>query len=173
MSQMFIGIIGIIVVVGLALAGAIFFGEQFQQSRSRARAAAALAVTSEIAFAAEAALAAEGGRILAGADITAQLVTPGYLKAVPVNPLIEANVPRLMSETGLLTGRADAAVIDLGSGAEVVCRQVGIQSGQLLASATVAATSINIPNSNSGCFRALSGGGAGLTAGNHYAYTRI
>ena len=173
MSQMFIGIIGIVVVVGLALAGAIFFGDQFQQSRSRSRAAAAIAVTSEVAFAAESALAAQGGRINAASDITAQLVTPGYLKAVPVNPLIEANVPRLMSSNGLLTGFADAAVIDLGPNAGVVCTQVGLQSGQLLAGATAAEASVNIPASNTGCFRALPGGGAGLTVGNHYAYTRI
>jgi len=170
---MFIGIIGIVVVIGLAIAGAVYFGDQFQQSRSKSRAAAAIAATSQVANATSILLAQEGGSVAATADVTAQLVTPGYLSTVPQNPMIPANAPRLMTQGGLLTGAADAAVIDLGSGAEVVCRQIGIQTGQLASNATASASSINIPVNISGCFRALAGGGAGLTTGNHYAYTRI
>lgn len=173
MSQMFIGIIGIVVVIGLAIAGAVYFGDQFQQSRSKSRAAAAVAATSQVANAAQVFLAQEGGVVAAASDVTAQLITPGYLSSLPTNPMVPANVPRLMTGGGLLTGGADAAVIDLGAGAEVVCRQIGIQTGQLASNATASATSVNIPNNISGCFRALAGGGAGLTTGNHYAYTRI
>ena len=52
MSQMFIGIIGIVVVIGLAIAGAVYFGDQFQQSKTKPRAAAAVAGTSQVAHAA-------------------------------------------------------------------------------------------------------------------------
>lgn len=74
MSQMFIGIIGIVVVIGLAIAGAVYFGDQFQQSRSKSRAAAAIAATSQVANATSILLAQEGGSVAATADVTAQLV---------------------------------------------------------------------------------------------------
>lgn len=174
MSQMFIGIIGIVVVIGLAIAGAVYFGDQFQQSKTKSRAAAAVAGTSQVAHAATLAYATDGSVLTAAADVTAQLVTPGYLKSIPSNPVVSANGPKLMTAAGVVaSGNAEVAVMDLGSAADTVCTQIGIQTGQLTSGSTTSATGTTFPTNVSGCVKAATGAGAGLTVGNFYAYTRI
>jgi len=177
---MFIGIIGIVVVIGLAIAGAVYFGDQFQQSRTKSRAAAAVAATSQVAHAATLAYTTDGVQLNAAADVTAQLVTPGYLSSIPTNPVVPANAPRLMTAAGAVaSGAAQVAVMDLGAGAagsatDLACAQIANQTGQS-PDATTSPTATNFAtlSSVSGCFRANTGSGAGLTVGNHYAYTKI
>lgn len=174
MSQMFIGIIGIVVVIGLAIAGAVYFGDQFQQSKTKSRAAAAVAGTSQVAHAARLAYATDGVALSVATNVTAQLVTPGYLKSIPSNPVVAANAPRLVTSAGVVaSGVAQVATLDLGAAADKVCTQIGIQTGQLVSSATTAALAATFPSNVSGCIKADTGAGAGLTVGNFYAYTRI
>lgn len=179
MSQMFIGIIGIVVVIGLAIAGAVYFGDQFQQSRTKSRAAAAVAGTSQVAHAATLAYTTDGVQLKAAADVTAQLVNTGYLSSVPTNPVVPTNAPRLMTLAGVVaSGAAEVAAMDLGgAAADETCVQIARQTGQNPAAtaATITTTSFNtaIAASVSGCIKAGTGAGAGLTVGNNYAYTKI
>lgn len=177
MSQMFIGIIGIVVVIGLAIAGAVYFGDQFQQSRTKSRAAAAVAATSQVANAATLLYTNDGIQPVAAANVNA-LVNGGYLTSAPTNPIVPTNPPRLVTAGGLATGPAQVAVLDLGPGAagssaDLTCQQIAIQTGQAQPGDATPTAAAALPINVSGCFRAVTGAGAGLTVGNHYAYTRI
>src|SRR3546814_19495658 len=52
MSNVLIGIIGVILFIGLALAGALFLGPRFQESTNNSRASASVQAVSQIASAA-------------------------------------------------------------------------------------------------------------------------
>ncbi len=82
MSNVLIGIIGVILFIGLALAGALFLGPRFQESTNNSRASAAVQAVSQVSSAANMYNVQEGKKA-ASADV---LETTGYLKAVPSNP---------------------------------------------------------------------------------------
>ena len=52
MSNVLIGIIGVILFIGLALAGALFLGPRFQESTNNSRASAAVQAVAQVASAA-------------------------------------------------------------------------------------------------------------------------
>lgn len=174
MSNVLMGLIGVILIIGLAFAATTYFGSQFQDARNNSRASAALQATAQVAQASNAAYAQIGTAPTVDTDITAQLVTPGFLKSIPSNPVGSA-APALMTAAGVASGGADAevAVLDLGDSADKVCTSIGKQSGQLANSATTSATGTAFPSQSGGCIKAAAGAGAGLTVGNFYAYTRI
>lgn len=86
MSNVLIGIIGVILFIGLALAGALFLGPRFQESRNNSRASAVLQSLQQVSNAANlyktntGAILYEGDRDL--------LTSGGYLKSYPDNPII-------------------------------------------------------------------------------------
>ena len=142
MSNVLIGIIGVILFIGLALAGALFLGPRFQESTNNSRASASVQAVSQIASAANMFEVQEGRIASAISDPTAgadALVQRGYLKSVPQNP----------------TG-TDAAVLvpgslvtmELGNNAQKVCEAVAKQTGGTIL-ADQAAAAAGAP---SGCF---------------------
>ncbi len=85
MSNVLIGIIGVILFIGLALAGALFLGPRFQESTNNSRASAAVQAVSQVSSAINMYNVQEGRTY--GTDTTGEgLVTDGYLKSVPSNP---------------------------------------------------------------------------------------
>src|SRR3546814_18801710 len=64
MSNVLIGIIGVILFIGLALAGALFLGPRFQESTNNSRPSASVQAVSQIASAANM-FAVQEGRIAA------------------------------------------------------------------------------------------------------------
>ena len=96
MSNVLIGIIGVILFIGLALAGALFLGDRFSSSRTQAEAARYMTEGSQISKAYEMYRINEGayptglqddGTAYAGDSTLAklqQLKTKGYLKSIPV-----------------------------------------------------------------------------------------
>lgn len=174
MSQMLIGILALVLVIGLALAGASYFGDDVLASRAKSRAAAVVSATSQVANAVSVRYAEMGGTVPVTADISATLVTPGYLQGIPIDPIGSGNSPRLMTASGSATsGMAEIAVLDLGADAEPVCVQIGVQAGQLVRGATSPVVATSFPVRESGCFKAGAGAGGDLTVGNFYAFTRI
>ena len=174
MANVLIGIIGVILFIGLALAAVLFLGPQFQQATNNSKGSAAVQVTAQVAQAANLAYEQTGTQMTAAADVTAQLVTPGYLKVVPTNPVVAANVPQMMTTAGVVaTGNANVAVLNIGTN-DQICTQVGIQTGQLATSATAPASGTSFPTAPvSGCIKAATGAGAGMTVGNDYVFTNI
>lgn len=88
MSNVLIGIIGVILFIGLALAGALFLGPRFQESRNLSIASADMQVMQQIANATNLYATNENGTIPDNVAVSASsdLVIKGYLKAAPVNP---------------------------------------------------------------------------------------
>ncbi len=86
MSNVLIGIIGVILFIGLALAGALFLGPRFQESTNNSKAAMAVQGVQQIANAISMRDLNEGSPMPSSADLQTALVNTGYLKAVPNNP---------------------------------------------------------------------------------------
>ena len=127
MSNVLIGIIGVILFIGLALAGALFLGPRFQESTNNSRASAAVQAVSQVASAANMYRVQEGTAPTAvgaagDASTATTLMGRGYLKSVPSNPSGTA-LPSLSATPGFVT-------MVLADNAEAVCAAINKQSGR-------------------------------------------
>jgi type II secretory pathway pseudopilin PulG len=135
MSNVLIGIIGVILFIGLALAGALFLGPRFQESTQNSKASAAIQAVSQISHAANLYRLNEGTDLPVGA--INELKDKGYLKSIPTfgdAPLYQlapdgcagcAN-PKSIGVVFVLSGDASARKL-----CEAVMRQVGgLPAGQ-------------------------------------------
>ena len=87
MSNVLIGIIGVILFIGLALAGALFLGPRFQEATNNSRASAIASAMKQVADATTMYETDNGVQLKATADnMYAPFLTPGYLKSMPTNP---------------------------------------------------------------------------------------
>lgn len=84
MSNVLIGIIGVILFIGLALAGALFLGPRFQQATLNSKGAALSQAVAQISAAANMYRVQEGRGFSETDDL--YTLVPGYLKAMPSNP---------------------------------------------------------------------------------------
>jgi type II secretory pathway pseudopilin PulG len=137
MSNVLIGIIGVILFIGLALAGALFLGPRFQESTNNSKASAAVQAVSQVASAANMYRVQEGKSdfTLSSTPVTAtDLVSNNYLKSIPSNPAGTA-IPSL--------GTAGFVTMDLATNAKSICDAINKQTG---ASATLTA-----PTGTTGC----------------------
>jgi type II secretory pathway pseudopilin PulG len=84
MSNVLIGIIGVILFIGLALAGALFLGPRFQESTNNSKASAAIQAVAQIQQAAEMFRVDQGASDLEVWSLgVTGLQTRGFLKSVP------------------------------------------------------------------------------------------
>ncbi len=84
MSNVLIGIIGVILFIGLALAGALFLGPRFQEATVSSQASAMTASLKQAVDAANLWRLNEGNQRIAQQDTT--FLVPGYLKTELINP---------------------------------------------------------------------------------------
>ncbi len=124
MSNVLIGIIGVILFIGLALAGALFLGPRFQESSNNSKAAAAIQAVSQVSSAVNMALVQGGATVTPHATSLEGLQTDGYIKSIPANPA-GLGVPLLFSSTGGET--TDMVIMPVTS--EAVCAAAARQSG--------------------------------------------
>jgi type II secretory pathway pseudopilin PulG len=82
-SNVLIGIIGVILFIGLALAGALFLGPRFQESTNNSKASAMVQAVSQVAHAANLYELQEGRKV---ADGSPTALAPSYIKSIPTNP---------------------------------------------------------------------------------------
>lgn len=80
MSNVLIGIIGVILFIGLALAGALFLGPRFEEATNNSKASANVQAINQINNAINMYEAQEGSR-LAGSAVSS--LAPSYLRSVP------------------------------------------------------------------------------------------
>ena len=178
MSNVLIGIIGVILFIGLALAGALFLGPRFQDSRSTSVGAATVQAVTQIGSAIVLRNTEASGRLEAGVDPEV-LRVGSYLKSVPSNP----------------SGGGDLVILGKdgeGSGvdAEMVVGRIPDGSGADVCSAIVKQTKnaddrvgtgdfptvdvvADFPRGPAGCFRIGSGGINSLAPDGYYAFARI
>lgn len=126
MSNVLIGIIGVILFIGLALAGALFLGSRFQEATQNSKASAVAQSMTQIANAANMYRVQEGTDL--GSDDAAMtlLSTRGYLKSTPNPPSATRLV--LAASNGGSTGPAAFVIADLGD-AKGICEAIERQSG--------------------------------------------
>ena len=159
MSNVLIGIIGVILFIGLALAGALFLGPRFQESSNTSKAAAVLQSLSQTGNAISMYRTVEGSDPFKNGGITGYGLTPTYLKTMPVNPMNPSTNPFLVASDGDggSTGKraetvAYAVPDDQHAVCEAVQRQVGqITSGQPL-DKTQRAMNFTEMKTHQGCF---------------------
>jgi len=174
MSNVLIGIIGVILFIGLALAGALFLGPRFQEATANSKAAATVQAISQVARAIELYEVQEGRQYPSGS--TSPLVAAGYMKSNIVNPM---NSEWLVDTRGLdgASGTGSAGVAAVGAfqtGNNVkVCAAIARQSGQTLkADGSPPDGGANLPSQPQGCF-VNAGGWAGLETGMLIAYHKV
>src|SRR3546814_3543462 len=81
MSNVLLGIIGVILFIGLALAGALFLGEEFQKASQRNKAMLLAQMAAQISAAASLS-ETETGREIAARSSVSNLVISGYLRTL-------------------------------------------------------------------------------------------
>jgi uncharacterized iron-regulated membrane protein len=130
MSNVLIGIIGVILFIGLALAGALFLGPRFQEATTNSKAAAISQATAQMSRGAELYRLNEGVPFPAGAPTV--LVEKGYLKSIPENPLGNWNFFDFRAANGSYTGNAAYALAGMDAANPThlaVCRAINKQAG--------------------------------------------
>jgi hypothetical protein len=125
MSNVLIGIIGVILFIGLALAGALFLGPRFQESRNTSIASAQVAAMKQLSDAVNMYVVQEGKNDLPqndGAFVTS-LRSAGYLKS-DVKDVTGKNVAFWYSPTA--TGKRHVLI---GAQEASLCQAVNKQAG--------------------------------------------
>ena len=179
MSNVLIGIIGVILFIGLALAGALFLGPRFQESQNASRASAAVQVSQQIANAAQLRQVDSGERGTAGR--ASVLSAAGYLKSAPANPVENGWETGTVDENGQLDGPAVYSVVamydwpaDAGMNAQrsAICAAVAKQYGQTLQANGGPPLAAKPSSASTGCIKLNQAWGE-HTAGLYVIWTRI
>ncbi len=130
MSNVLIGIIGVILFIGLALAGALFLGPRFQEATLNSKASATVQAVSQLASAAQMYRMQEGTAFVAGAvdDLRAK----GYIKAIPGNPAQPAWTFDARTEDGNFGGPASNVGMGIPNTVQGkrICAAIARQVGQ-------------------------------------------
>ena len=178
MSNVLIGIIGVVLFIGLALAGALFLGARFSQARISGMTASVMQMVSQTARAAAMRNVDTGTRLPADPLIATTLELGGYVRNSPYNPTREpglagdaAHPMRGVAEDGGFVGVGAAVVMQLSSDRlpdDEICAEI-----ERLSFRGTVRTVDGVPGGSDGCFRAGSGSGAGLIPGAFYAFSRI
>ena len=147
MSNVLIGIIGVILFIGLALAGALFLGPRFQEATIDSRASSIAMMLSQSVSAMQMYTLQEGDTVVVGGFQS--LLDKGYLKQRPLGSYVRDddggnNVVKSTMIT--ITSRGDPTV-----GVDTLCakfaKRVGMQTGDQVTVADV------LPAKPTGCIR--------------------
>jgi hypothetical protein len=149
MSNVLIGIIGVILFIGLALAGALFLGPRFQEATISSKAAKTVQATAQVANAMSLYSTESGWSFSGQQPSVPELITAGYLKTNP------GSISVYSFSTG--TGIANTWLPETEEGRQM-CWNIQRQTGQIAPGAEpdtagkryVTAT---FPKTSSGCMR--------------------
>ena len=175
MSNVLIGIIGVILFIGLALAGALFLGPRFQESTNNAKASAIVQANAQLAQ------AAAIYRVQEGKDwdnTRPEGMLGSYIKAMPTNVTsaqlgygYRALDGNLAISTTVAPGYSTTGWLPDDDTGRIVCGAIARQSGQTVA-ADGSPPSASAPQGASGCIR-ITGTAWGNLNGVYLGYVRI
>jgi hypothetical protein len=173
MSNVLIGIIGVILFIGLALAGALFLGPRFQQSKISSSAAASVQALSQAANAVQLYNVNEGRRFPAGGGSVA--VGSEYLKKQTLQPSPNFGIIDVRNADGSYDGDGDYVL--MGGSADLgvkECNEIAKQLGMTM-DADGGAPKSDKPIGSRGCYRLRGTWGPLSGDGNTFpiAYARI
>lgn len=158
MSAVLIGIIGVILFIGLALAGALFLGPRFQEASISSKAATLMTQVSQVADAANLYALNSGMPYPATTFTAASDLVPGYMRSVPVNPIDPASPYATVTRTGMRAGDSFYVIATMPSGdaAERICQAIDRTYGILLDPVGRAPVLTAFPSAAAGCFKIAS-----------------
>lgn len=165
MSNVLIGIVGLMLFVALALAGASFFGPVMGDSVQEGRANGTLRVLSEVAHAVSARNMEMETSTTAAVD--ASELVPRYLESVPVNPA-NGEAVLIVTSQGTIGGPATYTATKLRPSESAMCKFINRAGG----GGDTIPTATNLPTQRSGCLKAGTANGP-FAAGDYIAYLRI
>jgi hypothetical protein len=169
MSNVLIGIIGVILFIGLALAGALILGDDFRNASSSSKAAAIMNGVGQISDAANMYRLKMGAPLRSG-DI--MQLAPRFIRARPTNVVGDGWNYDMRDSGGFMNG--DAYVAETGMPLTPAMRQVCIEiaqdNGMPLASDGGPIQSSTLPSQQTGCFQAT---GWGDVSNMYLVYKRI
>jgi len=147
MSNVLIGIIGVILFIGLALAGALFLGPRFQEATLNSKASATVQAVSQIVNAIELRNVSSGALTTASPDSLTKLAGEGWLKSIPSNPS-GGEAIFLHDKTASTTGPAHivAAMLPRAASSKALCEAVAKNVGS-----TTTDAELGMPNKPVGC----------------------
>ena len=174
MSNVLIGIIGVILFIGLALAGALFLGPRFQEATAQSKAAALIQQAHQVASAAQMYRVQEGQDVKAG-SLDGQLIGT-YLKSAPVNPInVYWGIDTRDVDGGQGTKAAAFATVgypDGSTSADAICREIARQAGMTLPATGSPSFSAPPSGSQAGCYKVSTNWGP-VVAGTYLVFERI
>ena len=137
MSNVLIGIIGVILFIGLALAGALILGDDFRSASNDTKAATVQTQLKQVADAATMARLKTGRPVMAGQVDAASPLIPRFLKSPPMNPVrpvVAGSGYILIGENGNqeTTYEARTAIVYLNSDSvsKAICESIDRMSGR-------------------------------------------
>ncbi len=132
MSNVLIGIIGVILFIGLALAGALFLGPRFQQSVAQSKASAVSGQVAQVASAVALRGLTTGSVQKAREETLPVVVADGYLKSMPVNAFDSSQGFKVGDVTGSYTDNQIMYVftnIGMSEAAKAACTMIERNAG--------------------------------------------
>lgn len=178
MSNVLIGIIGVILFVGLALASALFLGPRFQDSRSTSVGAATVQAVSQVGSAAALHNVEGNGLLEAGVEPEALRIA-SYLRSVPTNPSGGDDII-ILGKEGEASGVEGVFVVgrlpdELGGElCSAIVKQTKKADDRISTGGyPVVEVVDDIPTGPTGCFQMGSGNINALEAEGFYAFARI
>jgi hypothetical protein len=181
-SSVLIGIIGIALFIGIAVAGAVMLGPKFEDAQINSVSSNVLAAVSTVATAQNNYRFATGDGKGGLTGNLSQLLDGGFLKEVPTNPSAVGTRPDFVDESGVDYANSPnqaewsptMVLMSVGDDQELctaIQRKVGTFSSNQVVSTTASAPSTGA-NKNSGCFK-TSGRSANIPSGSYVAYARL
>jgi len=181
MSNVIIGIIGVILFIGLAFAGAAIMGPILNEAGGEKNAAAILNSLSQTAGATRIYRMKTGRYVTPALNAVDDLVSTGVLNSRPTNPFVMAQHPVIINSTGNLNGIPGYAVMWLGQSEQAMnaCIEIERQNNRndrldpAVMSQPVGFMSRATPSS-AGCHRNTGAfGGAGGGPNEYFAFYPI
>lgn len=101
LSNVLIGIVGVVLFMGLAIGSAVFLGPKFEEAQAQSLASNAVQSVTTVASAVTNFHMSTGYTYGAGLENAQKIVTAGVLRSVPANPVVAANLPQIAGSNGL------------------------------------------------------------------------
>lgn len=180
MSNVLIAIVGLILFVGLAIAGTMYLGDAWEQTRRESEAVQVLEQMNQVMSAVSLFQTERRVELFGGSDIRSILVANGYLKIYPISPIMSDDYIFQSSEnvdSNSVIG--DVVIAPLGDNlfaCQVINARGRISNDRNDSLPEVSsATDIRAGlTQQTGCFRVLQAIPAiSSSAGDYVAYTRI
>lgn len=148
MSNVLIGIVGVVLFIGLSLAGASFFGPVMTDSMTEARASGVVQIMSTTAKAVSTRNREQETTTPGSADSSS--LVPDYLAEIPVNP-INGNPVMMVNATGTTAGGMTRLIVTkMTANDAAMCGYIDRQGGGNGSVQTLA----SLPTQTIGCARA-------------------